>query len=74
MNNLLVSIITVSYNSRATISDTIKSVLSQTYTHIEYIEIDGASNDGTVEIINSFGNSMTKIYFRTGPWNIKCNE
>lgn len=60
MNNLLVSIITVSYNSVTTISDTIKSVLFQTYPHIEYIIIDGASNDGTNELIKSYGDKITK--------------
>jgi glycosyltransferase involved in cell wall biosynthesis len=46
-----VSIITVCYNSSETIEDTIRSVASQTYSNIEYIIIDGASKDDTVEII-----------------------
>jgi glycosyltransferase len=49
-----VSIITVSFNSAATIEDTIKSVIDQTHPNIEYIIIDGGSNDGTVEIINAY--------------------
>ena len=53
-----ISIITVSYNSGHTISDTIDSVLRQTYPHIEYIIIDGASTDNTIEIIKSYGNSI----------------
>jgi glycosyltransferase involved in cell wall biosynthesis len=56
-----VSIITVSYNSAGTISDTINSVLSQTYNDIEYIIIDGHSTDGTIELINSFGNRISKF-------------
>ena len=36
MENILVSIITVSYNSEKTIGDTIESVLDQTYKNIEY--------------------------------------
>ena len=58
---LTVSIITVSYNSFGTISDTIKSVLAQTYSNIEYIIIDGSSNDGTRELISSFGNKISKF-------------
>jgi glycosyltransferase involved in cell wall biosynthesis len=48
------SIITVAFNSEAFIETTIKSVISQTYTNIEYIIIDGLSTDKTVEIIKKF--------------------
>lgn len=53
-----ISIITVSYNSAQTIKDSIESVLSQDYPNIEYIIIDAGSEDGTVEIVNSFGASV----------------
>ena len=46
-----VSIITVSYNSAETISDTIESIRNQTYPQIEYIVVDGGSTDGTVDIL-----------------------
>lgn len=49
-----VSIITVTYNSAKTLADTIQSVLDQTYTDIEYLIIDGASLDGTIEVIKRF--------------------
>jgi len=45
------SIITVCYNSVATLATAIESVLGQTYQDIEYIVVDGGSKDGTVEII-----------------------
>ena len=61
MLNPTVSIITVSFNSIRTISDTIKSVLSQIYSNIEYIIIDGSSTDGTIELVNSFGNKISKF-------------
>lgn len=60
MKDLLVSIITVSYNSENTIQNTIESVLSQTYKNIEYILIDGSSTDSTNDIILSFGDKITK--------------
>ncbi|MDZ7719662.1 MAG: glycosyltransferase family 2 protein [Balneolaceae bacterium] len=46
-----VSIITVALNAENTIQDTIDSVKSQTYPDIEYILLDGDSNDATLEII-----------------------
>ncbi len=51
---MLVSVITVSLNSEKTISDTIRSVLNQTYSEIEYIIIDGKSTDRTLQIAESF--------------------
>ena len=52
-----VSLITVSFNSKNTITDTIKSVKSQTYKDIEYIIVDSCSDDGTQEILrNNRGN------------------
>ena len=56
-----ISIITVVWNNKDTIKDAIDSVLAQTYENIEYIIIDGASSDGTVEIVKSYGNKITKF-------------
>jgi len=50
----LISIVTVCYNSRKTITATIDSLLCQTYTNFEYIIIDGVSTDGTVDIVRSY--------------------
>ena len=56
-----ISIITVCYNSASTIERAIKSVLSQDYSNIEYIIIDGGSTDGTVEIINKYKDKITQF-------------
>lgn len=51
---MLVTVLSVAYNSEATIARTIESVLNQTYDNIEYIIIDGASTDKTAEIARSY--------------------
>ena len=55
-----VSVITISFNSEAVIKKTIESVLKQTYTDIEYLIIDGASKDKTVEIAESYKDAFAK--------------
>ncbi len=52
--DLKVSIITVCRNSAKTIRQTIESVLGQSWKNIEYIVIDGASSDGTIDVINEY--------------------
>ncbi len=49
-----ISIITITYNSAKTLPRALESVLSQTYGDIEHIIVDGASTDGTVEIIKNY--------------------
>lgn len=51
---IVVSIVTVSYNSGQTITDTIESVLNQTYSNIEYRIIDGQSTDQTIKVAESY--------------------
>jgi glycosyltransferase len=53
-----ISIITAVYNNHAHIEQCIQSVLSQTYTNIEHIIIDGNSNDGTANIIRNYENKI----------------
>ena len=57
-NKPLISIITVCLNSEYTIEKTIQSVLKQNYDNIEYIVIDGNSNDRTLEIIKKYEGSI----------------
>ena len=49
-----ISLITVTFNSGGTLRDTIQSVLSQTYPEIEYIIVDGLSEDSTIDIIKEY--------------------
>ena len=56
-----ISIITVCYNSEATLRDTIESVLAQTYPDIEYIIVDGASRDGTMAIVAEYRDRIATV-------------
>ncbi len=51
---ILISIITVCRNAEKTIEATIKSVSAQTWPGIEYIIVDGASTDGTLQIVEAY--------------------
>lgn len=55
------SVITVTYNAEAVLEDTIQSVISQTYHHVEYIIIDGASKDRTLAIAGRYRDHITQI-------------
>ena len=48
------TIVTVTYNAAGCVDRTIQSVLGQTYPEVEYIIVDGGSNDGTVDRIKNF--------------------
>lgn len=58
---LKISIITVCYNSSATIETTLQSVVSQDYEQIEYIIIDGNSTDDTLSIVHRYKEKISKI-------------
>lgn len=54
MGNIVISIVTATYNSAGTVRDTFRSVLEQNYTNYEYIVVDGGSKDGTVDMIRAY--------------------
>lgn len=57
-NKPLITVITVVFNGASTIEDAIQSVINQTYNNIEYLIIDGGSNDGTVEILKQYEHAI----------------
>lgn len=57
----VLSVVTIVYNNARDIERTMLSVLNQTYTGIEYIVVDGASNDGTLDIIKRYENRIAKL-------------
>ncbi len=62
-----ITVITVCYNSKDSIENTIRSVIEQGYEELEYIIIDGGSTDGTVEIVRGYNDYIT--YFQSEPDN-----
>lgn len=66
-NSVKISVVTVCYNAVESIEKTILSVIKQTYHDIEYIIIDGASKDGTLDIIDKYHKRIA--YFVSEPDN-----
>ena len=58
---MIISIITVCYNSVRTIKDTLLSVAAQTHPNIEHIVVDGASKDGTQEVVKQHSGRIAKF-------------
>ncbi|HBA89858.1 MAG TPA: glycosyltransferase [Geobacter sp.] len=54
-----ITIVTPSYNQASFLEETIKSVILQEYPNLEYIILDGGSNDGSVEIIQKYAEHLT---------------
>ncbi len=56
-----ITIITVCFNSARTLGDTLESVATQRHLEIEHIVVDGASTDGTLEIIERNGKHVVRL-------------
>ncbi|MBL4677228.1 MAG: glycosyltransferase [Mucilaginibacter sp.] len=61
MKQPVLSVITIVYNNVRDIERTMLSVLNQTYPAIEYIVIDGASNDGTLDVVKKYEDRLAKL-------------
>lgn len=63
--NPKITIVTVCFNAATIIEETIKSVISQTYSNYEYIIIDGKSTDNTLDIIKQYAKQISLIISET---------
>lgn len=58
---LKISIITITYNSAATLEQTLLSVTGQSYRNMEYIVVDGGSTDGTLDLVEKYKGSIARF-------------
>jgi len=63
MHNPLVTVLMSVYNGEEFLSESIESVLGQTFQNIEFLIIDDGSTDGSAEIINKYSNNDSRIVF-----------
>ncbi|MDD7986919.1 glycosyltransferase family 2 protein [Lentisphaera marina] len=56
-----ISIVTICYNNAKEMKSAMDSILGQTYKDIEYIIVDGASTDGTQELVQSYGDRVSQF-------------
>ncbi len=61
MERPLFSIITITFNAQSTLEPTLQSVIAQNYTNYEYIIVDGASKDNTINIARKYKQHISKI-------------
>lgn len=61
MRDLKISVITVTWNSAATIGDTLASINSQTHPDVEHVIVDGGSTDATVAIVKEAGRRVSTV-------------
>lgn len=61
MSTPKISIVTIAYNCENEIEETILSVINQQYDNKEYLIIDGASKDGTIDVVNKYRDKIDVI-------------
>ncbi len=58
--NIIVTVVTVTFNANEALTQTIKSVAGQDYEHLEYIVVDGGSSDGTLKTLKEYVGAISQ--------------
>ncbi len=62
-----VSVVTVTYNSAATLADTLRSVAEQTHRDLEHVIVDGGSTDGTLALVRAAAAEDPRVVWHSEP-------
>lgn len=62
-----ISVVTICFNAKSTLEETLNSVISQTYKNIDYVIIDGSSTDGSVELLRQYAEKYDNIKLVSEP-------
>jgi glycosyltransferase len=62
LKNLDISVITATWNCKATVADCLASVAGQTHPHIEHVVVDGASTDGTLGVLQAHREQLAVLH------------
>ena len=70
-----ITVITITYNAEALLQPTLDSVLVQSYPYVEHLFVDGASKDGTMDIVREYERREGRLARDCGsigarPWHI----
>ena len=67
MHNKAISVVTINLNNAAGLEATIRSVLKQQYTALEFVVVDGDSTDGSKEVINKYADKIQQLLSEKDP-------
>lgn len=58
---MLLSVVTATFNSERTVADTLRSVTAQRHPQVEHVVVDGASGDGTLDVVRAHAGRVARL-------------